>query len=135
RERLRRVTQVAEQRDRQRVHRRTVEAEQRDAAVVTFGEHEFGHGARTYLVVRLRPVALERLRNAAQPSGPPDLRLAANRTSAPTGTKPAASVERTDAALPGATCAQSGSPAGTSPRAAATRRRPRPSLRCSAVTS
>ena len=46
-ERLRRVTQVAEQRDRQRVHRRTVEAEQRDATVVTFGEHEFGHGGRS----------------------------------------------------------------------------------------
>ena len=36
-----------------------------------------------------------------------------NKTSAATGTKPAASVDRSDAALPGATCAHYGSPAGT----------------------
>ena len=59
----------------------------------------------------------------------------ANSTSAPTGTNPAASVERIDAALPGATCAHSGSPAGTSPRAAATSRRPTPLPRASGAIS
>ena len=54
----------------------------------------------------------------------------------PTGTKPAASTARSDAALPGATCAHSGAPAGTSrtrrsrepaaePAAARARARPR----------
>ena len=105
RERGRGVAQRVEQRDRQRIHRRPVEAQQRDAAVVMFGEHEIGHGAD----------------DASDPR--------TKSTSAPTGTNPAASVERIDAALPGATCAHSGSPAGTSPRAAATSRRPSPAHR------
>ena len=42
-ERERGVAELAEQRDRQRIHRRTVEAQQRDPAVVVLGQHEIGH--------------------------------------------------------------------------------------------
>ena len=99
----RRVAQLPEQRDRQRVHRRVVEAQHDDAAVVPFREHEIGHG-RGKLVRTARGKS----------------------TSAATGANPPASVERIDAALPGATWAHTARPrarARVPPRPAGARAR------------
>ena len=63
------------------------------------------------------------------------LRRARKSTSAATGSNPPPSTARSDAALPGATCAHSGTPSGTRPRAAATSRRPSPWPRASGAIS
>lgn len=58
-----------------------------------------------------------------------------NSTSAATGTKPPARIARSEAALPGAICMKSGSPASTQRSAARARARPNPCPRCEGCTS
>ena len=91
RERGRGVAQRVEQRDRQRVHRRAVEAQ------------------------HATPPSWCSVSTSRRSSGADATGARGTAPRRPTGTKPAASVERIDAALPGATCAHNGSPAGTRP--------------------
>ena len=83
----------AEQRDRQRVHRRPVEAQHATPPSCVLGEHE----CRSW-------------RGDSYADSRGEQHLGADRDEARR-----ASVDRIDAALPGATCAHSGSPAGHEP--------------------